>query len=114
MLMIRNALYVCKDCGSVFKQPKEILGHGWIPMDYDSPNEYVCPTCNSDDFVSADMCAICEEVYSEEELEYGVCPTCLKEQADEYASEYVMGDPDVRDGFAWWLQGKRRHERRDA
>ena len=112
--MIHGTLYKCKDCNEVFERPKEILGHGWIPSDYDSPNEYVCPYCESDYYVPADMCCGCGKIFAEEELEYGLCPDCLAEQAKEVASEYVMGDPDVRDGFAWWLQGRRNKEMRDA
>lgn len=112
--MIHETLYICRDCGHKFERPKEVRGHGWNPMDGDLPDEYVCPVCGSDYYDSADKCVKCEEVFFEDDLEYGLCPDCLAEEAKEYASEYVMNDPDIRDGFAWWLQGKRAKERRDA
>ncbi len=112
--MIRNTLYICKDCGEVFERPKEILGHGYIPFDGDTPNEYVCPHCEGDYYVSADECRGCGDIFEESELEYGMCRKCLGEYAAEYAKDYVMDDPDVRDGFAWWLQGKLKKERGDS
>ena len=112
--MIRNTLYMCKNCRQTFEKPKVLVGHGWIPRDNDSPDEYVCPYCDSDYFATADACAECEEIFFEDDLEYGLCRGCLEKQAKEYAAEYVMNDPDIRDGFAWWLQGKRAKERRDA
>lgn len=112
--MIHNTLYICNTCGNVFERPKKLLGHGWTPRDGDCPNEYVCPQCESDNYENADSCVECEGVFKESDLQYGLCRECLNDKAKEYAAEYVMNDPDVRDGFAWWLQGKRAKERRDA
>ena len=102
--MILGAKHICNNCGNVFEHPKVLYGYDpMYPRDSDCPNEYVCPSCESDDYENADECVDCGKVFRTHMLEYGRCKDCLRKAAEEYAADFIMQDRDVRDSFAWWL-----------
>lgn len=109
--MINDVVWKCLSCGKTFDEPRKHPGHGSIPHDWDSPDEYTCPYCDSDDIVFADWCAECENVFPTEELHYGFCEDCIDKLADEYGRDYIMSSREIWDDFAWYMH-KRRHERR--
>jgi len=108
--MIHGALYKCSRCGAEFERPKVITGYNMsFPRDYDVPDEYVCPECDSDEYEKADRCAECGDVFLEKELDWGLCNKCLEFEAGYRAAEYVMRDSEARDAFAFWLHFNRKH-----
>jgi len=62
-------MFKCKDCGNVFDEPatKE--------MEKDTGyQECACPYCGSDYYVSAKLCPICKQEYTDQDF----CESCCE------------------------------------
>lgn len=97
--MIHHDAWICNECGRTFSEPKKIPHGGG----YDEEPWYECPFCGSDDYTLADYCVLCECVFPDEKLSYGLCEECVKKLAKDYANEYVTSDINVFDDFAWYI-----------
>ena len=106
--MIHDAVWYCNDCKHTFEEPKKIPGHGCVPHDWDSPDEYVCPYCDSDDFQLADWCAECDCVFPQSELQDGFCKDCIDKLIDEDGPKFLKQDEYAKAEFTWWLHNRLR------
>lgn len=107
MTRVNEHTWLCLNCNEKFDEPRVIRGHGdYVKMDSDSPDEYECPYCGSDDFVMAGWCSYCECVTPDDDLTYGLCADCIDALSKKRAHEYIADDPNARDDFAWWIHSR--------
>ena len=69
-------MYICKECGFVFDEPKELVEtHGLSTPPYET--WYVCPNCNDTAICEAQECERCGTVCAE--LSKGLCDVCYED-----------------------------------
>ena len=92
-------MYYCNDCGEFFSDFKYVgedrpYGEGWA-------TEYfgVCPCCESDDCVEAEVCTCCEEAFKEDDIIDGMCEECFNNYrnrlADAIYKEFSKADYQI-------------------
>ena len=66
-------MYICNNCGAIFDEPNTVIEtHGLDCPPYE--HIPVCPECEDTDFVEAQECERCGELFAE--LEDGLCDAC--------------------------------------
>ena len=71
-------MYICKDCAHVFEDYEVKRVKDYIVSDPypDGPIISVCPNCDSEEIVEAELCAECGEYVPVEEMTKGFCSAC--------------------------------------
>lgn len=78
-------MYYCKECERVLDYLNTYQEtHGLDTPPYETST--CCPYCGSIDIAEAALCDICEDVFDEEELKYGVCPDCYEKYCKDFKS----------------------------
>lgn len=94
--MSMSEYHKCLDCGSIFEHD-EVVVTEYPDVGF---TEYTCPSCGSDDYISAEECPICFEIKPLDDMTIagGACIECMTKirdkaiaalkaalEADEYA-----------------------------
>ena len=67
-------MYICKNCGELFENPKTIKEHHPYGMSYATEEWSACPYCEDADFEIAKYCERCGAAVAE--LDDGLCDVC--------------------------------------
>ena len=67
-------MYYCEDCESVFEETKVIEEHHPYGMTTATEEWYVCPHCESTNYIEGEECEMCGAVVNE--LRNGLCDCC--------------------------------------
>ena len=68
-------MFICKNCGEVFDEPKIYEEHHPYGMGYAIEEFAVCPYCNDTSITEAKQCENCGEWFDEIEDD-GLCDEC--------------------------------------
>ena len=86
-------MYICKDCGELFEDPKKV-----IEQEYYGSRLYSseCPWCGGD-FEEVKECLGCGKHYGESDLNEGLCTKCEKKLQDmvtEFFKQFTDAEKD--------------------
>ena len=94
--------YKCIDCGHIFEEGEQATiqddrGEFWgMPC---SETLYVCPICHGD-YEEARRCAVCESLFTDEEMNGGVCADCVDKFRNDFDICYrvasAQGDAEIK------------------
>lgn len=98
--MIHGAHWKCHTCGSDFKEPEPWYSGSRF---HHAPDGIICPYCKSEDIEMACECSVCNGVFFDDELTYGLCESCIEDYLVDHAEDYIKSDPDVWDAFAFYM-----------
>ena len=78
-------MYICKNCGNVFEEldswtESHPYGEGYADEYWSG-----CPYCNSTSVDEAELCEICDEYESAEDMHDGVCDKCFQKARKDIA-----------------------------
>lgn len=73
--------YICKDCNGTMDSTEALCFFPEIHAELDErPTEWIaecrCIYCGSDNLEEIGLCEECEGIFSESELQEGLCPEC--------------------------------------
>jgi hypothetical protein len=96
--------FICLHCGHHFDGDEIVAKHyDRATGTWDSEE---CPNCGSEDFEEAAQCPICKEWFSDDDMRYGVCESCIdsgvtKRNAFRYGS--ANSQELAINGFMAWV-----------
>lgn len=75
-----SVYHICRDCGSTFEHD-EVVVTEYPDVGF---TEYTCPSCGSDDYISAEECPMCNEIKSLDDMTAAgsVCIACMEKIRD--------------------------------
>jgi DNA-directed RNA polymerase subunit RPC12/RpoP len=85
-------MYICRDCGEHFEEPKEVVemeGYGHCLYSYE------CPACGGD-YEEAVTCLECGELFLEDDLTEGYCTKCEKVLQDKVKEFFKQFNDDQK------------------